>query len=578
MDDTTILLGYEVGTGNEVRMKIHHTVITGMTQLSGKTTTLEAIISRAGSRAIAFKTKRDESGFNNYREISPFFHQRADWQYVASLLEGVLQEKMRFERPWIMRATKSASTLREVYENVQELRAEATGMTLAENVYAALEGYLKIVVPQIEKFNFSKILELRDGINVMDLTAMSLELQSLVIRSTMEYVISQLRDTMVIITDAWEHLPQGRTTPINLCAETFIRKGAVNGNYLFIDSQDISGIDQTLLRRCNNWILGRQREGYEVTRVSEQRGKKISTDEIRSLPIGQFYAILGDDIRKVYILPAGVSGEIGRRIAIGELPGSEAAKYMRGQKPLETVEGKPLDPEPQTSLMRVLKRGQQKKLQEQPHLKSQENEVRQLRGEIKNLKLELKEASEMLVEVLRKLDAQEQRTVHTQDQIAVNRLGFNIDDLNTLVDQRMQQIIKFEKPSTFISVDVSGSFRDIIKEKLIQNMARRIRDIPNEAVVAAMIVHEKRVIGRNELFAFLSGETGEPPPAFFALIQALEVTKLVSYSEETGLARWGLKEHLDVELSQLYDETTRRQVEEYLTSLLIARPNSPDDP
>jgi hypothetical protein len=579
MGDTTILLGYEVGTGDEVRMKIHHTVITGMTQLSGKTTALEAIVNRAGSRIIAFKVKRDESNFINYREIPPFFHQRADWQYITSLLEGILQEKMRFERPWIMRVTKGTSTLREVYENVQALRSEAIGMTLAENVYTALEGYLKIVVPQIEKLNFSKILEPRDGINVMDLTAMSLELQSLVICSTMESVIRQLRDTIVIITEAGEHLPPGRSTPVKLCAETFFRKGAVNGNYLFIDNQDFFGIDRTLLRQCNNWILGRQMERYEVTRVGEQRRKKISTEEIQSLPIGHFYAILGDDTRKVYVLPAGVPGEIGRRIALSELPTPEAAKYMSGQKPLEMVEGKPLNPEVQTDPTRVLKREQQKKSQEKLHLKSEENdEIQLLRGEVKILKQELKEASEMLVEVLRKLNAQEQRTAHTQDQVAVNRLGFNIDDLNTLVDQRMQQIIKFEKPTTFISVDVSGNFRDIIKEKLIQNMAQRIRDIPDEAVIIAMIVHEKGMINRNELFALLSGEIGESTPAFFNLIQALEASKLVSYSEERGLVSWGLREHLDFELSQLYDETTRRQVEKYLTSLLIAGSNSLDDP
>ena len=60
---------------------------------------------------------------------------------------------------------------------------------------------------------------------------------------------------------------------MKLYAETFIRKGAAIGNYLFIDSQDIAGIDKMPLRQCNNWILGRQREGHEVERVSEQIGR-----------------------------------------------------------------------------------------------------------------------------------------------------------------------------------------------------------------------------------------------------------------------------------------------------------------
>ena len=350
MSEIKIMLGFEVGTGKEVQMSLHHTVITGMTQLSGKTTTLEAIISRANRRAIAFKTKRGESGFNNYREITPFFKERADWQYVATLLEAVMREKMKFERPWIMKATQGTKSLREVLENVQTLRSETTKQ-LSENIYTALEEYLKIVVPQIEKLRFSKTLDLIDGINVMDLTEMTVELQSLVIQSTMEYVINNLHDTILIVPEAWEHIPQGRNTPVKLYAETFIRKGAAIGNYLFIDSQDIAGIDKMPLRQCNNWILGRQREGHEVERVREQIGKnKIDAEEIRSLPLGHFIAILGDDVRKVYVLPAGVPAKIGRQVAMGEIPATEAGKYMKsasGEATPKRADGDtPLPPRP----------------------------------------------------------------------------------------------------------------------------------------------------------------------------------------------------------------------------------------
>ena len=44
----TILLGFEEKTGKPFYMKLAHTVVTGMTQISGKTTTLEAIIFRSG--------------------------------------------------------------------------------------------------------------------------------------------------------------------------------------------------------------------------------------------------------------------------------------------------------------------------------------------------------------------------------------------------------------------------------------------------------------------------------------------------------------------------------------------------
>ena len=76
----SILLGFEVGTGKPVEIRLHHLAVFGMTQLSGKTTTLEALIDRSGLRAIAFITKRGESGFTNYRLIPPYYKPRADWQ------------------------------------------------------------------------------------------------------------------------------------------------------------------------------------------------------------------------------------------------------------------------------------------------------------------------------------------------------------------------------------------------------------------------------------------------------------------------------------------------------------------
>lgn len=283
MGDAGILLGYEVGTGEEVRMRLAHTVVTGMSQLSGKTTTLQAIIDRSGLRAIAFKTKRGEAGFNNYREVLPYFREQSDWKYVSGILEAYLHEKVKFERSWIMKATKNTRSLKDVLRNIQQLKEKARG--LSESVYSVLEQYLIEIIPQIERFQFSKTLNVSDGINVMDLSEMTLEMRLLVIRSVMEQVINQMHSVIVIIPEAWEAIPQGRNTPVKLYAEIFIRKGAAIGNYLFIDSQDIAGIDKMPLRQCNNWIMGRQRETHEVERVREVIGKKISEEEIKTLKV-----------------------------------------------------------------------------------------------------------------------------------------------------------------------------------------------------------------------------------------------------------------------------------------------------
>lgn len=104
MSDTKIHLGYEVGTGKAVGVPLRHLAVTGQTQLSGKTTTLEALIARSGLRAVAFVTKRGEKSFSSSgrKSLHPYFRERADWQFVSAVLEATLRERMKFERAHIM--------------------------------------------------------------------------------------------------------------------------------------------------------------------------------------------------------------------------------------------------------------------------------------------------------------------------------------------------------------------------------------------------------------------------------------------------------------------------------------------
>jgi hypothetical protein len=316
-----ILLGFEIGTGNPVYFTLHHLVITGMTQLSGKTTTLEALIHRSGLKAIAFITKRGEVGFQQYNELLPYFKERSDWQYVESLIEATMREDQRFNRSWIVKACRGTRSLKDVFSNVEEAREKARKDSLTESVYTNLAEYLKIVIPQIEKFQFSSQILLKEGINVMDLSEMSLEMRCLVIRSVMEYALEILSGTIVIIPEAWEYLPQFRSTPVKYYAEAFIRKGASVGNYLWVDSQDIAGIDKTALRQCDNWILGRQKDAREVNRTREEIFKNTPTEqEIMTLKLGEFYACLGNEVYKVYVQPSWLSEQVAKDVAIGKIP------------------------------------------------------------------------------------------------------------------------------------------------------------------------------------------------------------------------------------------------------------------
>jgi hypothetical protein len=316
-----ILLGYEVPSGEVVYLPLHHLAIFGMTQLSGKTTALEALISRSGLRAIAFIVKRGEAGFTTYNQVTPYYKPRADWQFVEGLVNVALGEKVKYEpgmRYGIMKVCKGRKDIKEIQKAALEL-AHETKRDFMKAVYEKLAAYLEIVIPELEKWTFSESLELTEGVNVMDLSGMRLETQHLVIASTIEYAFVHLDHVIVIIPEAWETIPQSKMTPVKWVAQQFIRKGAALGNYLWLDSQDIGGIDKTPLRQCDNWLMGRMKEAHEVERILKQLlGMKIAAEEIQTLPLGHFYAAIGNDVKKVYVLPAGVPETVGVDVALSK--------------------------------------------------------------------------------------------------------------------------------------------------------------------------------------------------------------------------------------------------------------------
>jgi hypothetical protein len=324
---SSVLLGYKLGSGEPVEIPIAHMVVAGQSQQAGKTTTLEALIGRAKLPALGFITKRGERSFQHARRIRPYFRDRADWQYVAAVLEATLQEKLKFERAWIMKASKGARTLADVQKNVKELH-EKERRGLAADVYLTLDHYLDIVVPRIAEIEWARSISIQPGVNVMDMADANefpAELQGLVISSTLEWVYQKCEGTITLIPEAWEFLPQARGSPVKRMAMQLIRKGAGLQNFVWLDSQDIGGIDKEVLRQCTVWLFGVQRETNEIERnlANIPAGvKKPKAADIATLKKGQFIVSYGDQVLTVYVHPAWLDAE--RAIAAAKLGGVPA--------------------------------------------------------------------------------------------------------------------------------------------------------------------------------------------------------------------------------------------------------------
>jgi len=322
-----ILLGFEIGTATPIYISPGHLIVTGLTQRSGKTTTLEALVYRSKTKAIVFITKPGETGISTGQAIPPYFIEHSDWQYVEALLEATMEEKMKWERSWIIILSKGTHSLKEVNENVMnELeKMEKRGKTenIKYDILTRLHAYFEIVLPQIEKTNFSKSLKLKNGINIMDLQSLTDEVQALVIRSVLEHILKEEKEVISIIPECWKFIPEKTNAPAKDAVIQLIRQGATRDNYVWFDSQDLAGTDKKPIKQVFNWILGLQTEKNEVMHTLDQmpisKSKRPKPEEVMTLEIGHFFYCSPDKNAKVYVMPSWLDEDVAKKISLGEI-------------------------------------------------------------------------------------------------------------------------------------------------------------------------------------------------------------------------------------------------------------------
>lgn len=314
-------LGFSVGAGEPVDIPLRHLCVTGQTQEAGKTTTLEALLARSGVTAVAFITKRGERTFTGagISTLAPFFTEQADWKFVSELIDLTMGGKNKILHSFLMKVCRNTRTLQQVLHNVEEARA-ASKRGFDESIYQQIHGYLQLVVPQLRQLPPPGRIRLLPGVNVMDLSSFSTELQALCIRSVIDWVHAEAKNTVVVIPEAWEFLPEGRGTPVKPAAERLIRKGAALGNYLWIDSQDLGGVWKTVVRACAVFLVGVQREANEIKRtLANIPVSKPKASEVATLGLGEFYACWGKHAIKTYVQPVWLSEAVARKTAQGTM-------------------------------------------------------------------------------------------------------------------------------------------------------------------------------------------------------------------------------------------------------------------
>lgn len=300
-----ILAGYEIRTGTPVHIPAAHMAITGQTQRSGKTTAMESIVERSGMKAVAFITKRGESAFQFGHETQPYFRERADWMFVKSLFEQLTNSSQSDKEAEIIRLCDGAKSLEHVWERVKEAM-DGKHSKRKDDMYIRINAYFEQVMPKLLRVPRSNKLELKRGINVIDMRDYDHGVQEILIQNAFQWVYEKEENTIFVVPEAWDFLSEEHGSITRTAGREFIRRAAALHNFLWADCQDIRGLDKVILGMMGIWLVGNQREMNEMARTIKSFPSlpaPPSVTEIMTLGIGEFFVLHGTESRKVYVQP-----------------------------------------------------------------------------------------------------------------------------------------------------------------------------------------------------------------------------------------------------------------------------------
>ena len=123
-----------------------------------------------------------------------------------------------------------------------------------------------------------------------------------------------------------------------------VREGSVLENFVWVDSQDLVGIDAEIRKQIGVWILGVQGESIEAERTIKQLPsdlRKIKLADVQQLRKGHFFVSWGEGTRQVYVQPRWMTAIEAQLVAMTggtPRPAPKALKYSEDEMWREQAE------------------------------------------------------------------------------------------------------------------------------------------------------------------------------------------------------------------------------------------------
>lgn len=316
-----IHLGYEVGTAQEVSANLTHTIVAAQTRY-GKSTTIRTMMESVpdGYRILCLDVKdpRDFEGAG--AEIPIFIENKTDPLMLKRLLEQESKIWLRQEFPELIDVCRNAQTYDEVYNEVKsELKKK--NHPVKQNRLKVIGHLLERLINDMKEVDISRYLHLPARVNVMDLHDVPHSIKQLAVHSSVKEVMDNQTNTIIVLDELPDFAPQGKPTPSKEVLAEAVRKGGAKEIWLWLSGQTMTGVEKEVLKQCDTWILGHQKELNEAKRTVDQIPFKtgLNVKDVMVLQRGHFIVVKEDRAIFTYVQPPFVDDDTAKDVALGKM-------------------------------------------------------------------------------------------------------------------------------------------------------------------------------------------------------------------------------------------------------------------
>ena len=306
-----LYLGTDLKTREDIQLDVFHTLFAGQTNLSGKTSTIKAVIPEAlekGYTILVFDTKETGREWEGYNDIPLVYRPTTDPLVLIGLLEGIFKRKITQYYSTLSRITQRAKDLGDIIRNAEKLEEESRSGFIKDACHT-LADLARRLETELKQVSLSTKMELAENVlNVMAVNSLSPEAQQLVIKTAFEELLRHHnKKVIVIIDEAFKFLPQEYGSACKRPVQDVITQGARTKLFVWLATQFIKTTDKDAMKACAVKLMGKQDDPTEIEGTQQRipGGKaKWNAELIMTLQPGQFiYVSLSDPPRLVYVVP-----------------------------------------------------------------------------------------------------------------------------------------------------------------------------------------------------------------------------------------------------------------------------------